>query len=54
MAPPALIDYVVVHELVHLRVRTHTAAFWAELARLIPDFKLRRAHLKEVGPYCTL
>jgi predicted metal-dependent hydrolase len=54
MAPPALIDYVLVHELMHLRVRTHTAAFWAMVARLMPDFKLRRARLKEIGTYCTL
>jgi predicted metal-dependent hydrolase len=49
MAPPSLIDYVVVHELVHLRVRNHSAEFWAGVAQLMPDYKLRRAQLRELG-----
>jgi predicted metal-dependent hydrolase len=54
MAPPVLIDYVLVHELVHLRVRRHTLDFWAELGRLMPDFQARRSRLKELGPYLGL
>lgn len=46
MAPPALLDYVVVHELVHLRVRNHSPVFWAEVTKLMPDCKERRAALK--------
>lgn len=49
MAPPTLIDYVVAHELVHLRVRTHAPSFWQELGRHMPDYALRRARLKEIG-----
>jgi predicted metal-dependent hydrolase len=49
MAAPALIDYVVVHELAHLKVRSHSADYWAEVARLMPDFKIRRARLRELG-----
>ncbi len=49
MAPPALIDYVVVHELAHLRVRNHSAEFWAEVSRLMPDYKVRRSQLKTLG-----
>lgn len=44
---PALADYVVVHELAHLRHRHHQAAFWEEVARLIPDHKSRRKRLNE-------
>ena len=49
MAEPALIDYVVVHEMLHLRIRDHSALFWTEIARVMPDYRLRRAKLKEVG-----
>ena len=54
MAEPELIDYVVVHELVHLRVNDHSAAYWAEVAKLMPDHKQRRARLREAGPSLTL
>ena len=42
---PALADYVVVHELAHLRHRHHQAAFWDEVARLIPDHRAMRKQL---------
>jgi predicted metal-dependent hydrolase len=54
MAEPALIDYVVVHELAHLVVRTHSAEFWQQVARVMPDYKLRRARLKAIGPELSL
>lgn len=54
MAPLALIDYVVVHELVHLRIRNHGSEFWTAVAGLMPDYRIRRARLKELGPHLTL
>jgi predicted metal-dependent hydrolase len=40
-----LIDYVVCHELAHLRQMNHSRAFWAEVERLCPDYRRLRAEL---------
>jgi predicted metal-dependent hydrolase len=48
-ATPRLIEYVVAHELVHLRHEHHTGAFWATLGRLMPDYEQRRADLRRAG-----
>lgn len=44
--PLAALEYVVLHELVHLLHPNHQAGFHAEMARLMPDYKARRALLK--------
>jgi len=49
MAPPEIVDYVVVHELCHLRHANHSSAFWAEVEQIMPDFKPRRKWLKKNG-----
>jgi predicted metal-dependent hydrolase len=49
MAPLEVIDYVIVHELVHLRVKNHSKLFWAEVERLFPGFKTQRDWLKKNG-----
>lgn len=38
-APKAVLEYVVVHELAHLKVRSHGPAFWSHLATLLPDYE---------------
>lgn len=49
MAPPPIIDYLVVHELAHLDEMNHSARFWELVARHIPDHKDRRKRLHEIG-----
>ena len=45
--PSDLADYVILHELVHTRVRGHGRAFWADLERRMPDARRRQARLRE-------
>lgn len=45
--PPEAIEYVVVHELAHLKHHDHSPAFYAEVARYLPDWQARRALLNE-------
>ncbi len=45
--PPDAIDYVVVHELAHIVHHDHSAGFWATVAAYMPDYKRRRALLKQ-------
>ena len=47
--PLPLIDYVVAHELAHIRELNHSARFWAEVARVCPDFAERRKRLNQLG-----
>ncbi len=47
IAPPETIDYVVIHELAHLKFYDHSPAFWGLVATQSPDFIRRRDWLKE-------
>lgn len=49
MAPIEIIDYVVIHELVHLEIQNHSASFWKKVHEYMPDYKKRRSWLKENG-----
>lgn len=44
-----VIDYVVVHELSHLRVMNHSPRFWATVASVMPDYEERRRALREAN-----
>ena len=49
LTPPEIRDYVVVHELCHLKEMNHSPAFWAQVERILPDYRERRKWLKEHG-----
>lgn len=49
MAPLEIIDYVIVHELVHLEQRDHSRFFWNKVKSILPDFKKRQKWLKDNG-----
>jgi predicted metal-dependent hydrolase len=49
MAPPEVIDYVIIHELAHTVVQNHSARFWAKVAELMPEYTARLEWLKENG-----
>ena len=48
-APEKIIDYVIMHELAHLKEHNHSERFWKLLGSAMPDFRERRAWLKKNG-----
>jgi predicted metal-dependent hydrolase len=48
-APPKVFEYVVAHELAHLRELNHSARFWGHVSALVPDWQMARAWLKANG-----
>ena len=48
-APPEIVDYVVVHELCHLKHMDHSPAFWQAVGSVLPDYKARKKWLQENG-----
>jgi len=46
MAPMSIIDYIVVHELCHIKVKNHSADFWKRVSLVIPDYERRRMWLR--------
>lgn len=49
MAPARVVDYVVVHELVHLKQRDHSRKFWIKVAEMMPDYSQDERWLKHNG-----
>ena len=49
MAPPTVLDYIVVHELVHVIHPNHTDAFWNEVDKVMPDYGDRKEWLRVNG-----
>lgn len=53
-APLDVLEYLVVHELAHLKERGHTPRFWKEVEKVMPDWKGRAEWLKRNGAAMTL
>ena len=49
LAPPEVLDYVVVHELCHLKEMNHSKAFWDEVGKVMPEYETYKLWLKENG-----
>lgn len=49
LVPPEVRDYVIVHELCHLKEMNHSKSFWKEVENIIPDYKKHYKWLKENG-----
>jgi predicted metal-dependent hydrolase len=53
MAPKRIIDYVLCHELAHLRVKDHSPKFWKRVEEMMPDYEQKREWLRKNGPKLT-
>lgn len=49
LAPPVILEYVVVHELCHIQEKNHSVAFWQLVATHMPDYQQHRGWLKQYG-----
>lgn len=48
-APTAVLDYVIIHELAHLKHMNHSKDFWSEVERMMPDYKTYKRWLRQNG-----
>jgi hypothetical protein len=49
MASSTVIDYILIHELIHIREKNHSRRFWTTLESVLPDYRKHRLWLKENG-----
>lgn len=49
LVPMEVLDYIVVHELCHLKEMNHSEKFWQEVERILPDYQIQKKWLKENG-----
>ena len=54
LAPAAIVDYVLAHELCHVRHLNHSVQFWSLVEQIIPDYRNRRALLRQLQPTLEL
>ena len=50
--PADTVDYVVAHELAHLREMNHSPRFWAVVGEIYPDYQAARDELKRLAANC--
>lgn len=50
--PAHVVDYVVAHELAHLREMNHSPRFWTIVGQLYPDYRATRVELKSLAAHC--
>jgi len=51
LAPGSVVDYIVVHELCHLKHMNHSRQFYAEIEKVLPDYRQHQQWLKENGEF---
>lgn len=49
MAPSNILDYIVVHEMCHMKYKNHSKEFWQRVYLVLPDYELRREWLRDNG-----
>jgi predicted metal-dependent hydrolase len=54
MAPMSVIDYVIVHELTHLKYQDHSKLYWQLVKSILPDYEQRKEWLRINGPKLTI
>lgn len=54
MAPPKVMDYVIIHELCHIKHMDHSKQFWGLVQQYMPEYKEARSWLRENGINLTL
>ena len=47
MAPLSVIDYILIHELVHIKEKNHSRRFWSTVESILPDYKRHRRWLRD-------
>ncbi|MFH1605020.1 MAG: M48 family metallopeptidase [Pseudomonadota bacterium] len=52
--PLRLVDYVVAHELAHLREMNHSPRFWDEVGRIYPDYQAARRELRDCSDHLPI
>ncbi|MCC6816544.1 MAG: DUF45 domain-containing protein [Saprospiraceae bacterium] len=53
LAPPTVLDYIIIHELAHLVHHNHSKAYWSLVEKVMPNYMEAEIWLKKEGPKCS-